>query len=94
MKISDDTRLLLQILQRAYPWARYVSRSRGEFKWSAGALRLHEKQPEATGKGFAPTGRCVELPPELLPEVPEGVMVRIETLLESEVEDDDLQRKV
>ena len=87
MKISDDTRLLLQILQRTYPWARYVSRSRGDVTRSRGALRLHEKQPEATEKGFAPTGQSVELPTELLPEVPEGVMVRIETLLEASTDE-------
>lgn len=84
MTISDDTRLLLQILQRAYPWARYVSRSRGDVTRSIGALRLHEREPEVTERGFAPTGQCVELPPELLPEVPEGVMARIETMMEAE----------
>lgn len=50
---------------------------------SIGALRLHELMPIVTEKGFMPTGQCVELPPELLPEVPEGVMVRIETLMEA-----------
>ena len=89
MKISNDTRLLLQILRHTYPWARYVSRSRGDVTRSVGALRLHETMPEATEKGFVPTGWCVELPPEFLPEVPEGVMVGIETLMESEVKNDD-----
>lgn len=86
MTISNDTRLLLQILHRAYPWARYVSRSRGDVTRSIGALRLHEKQPEATEKGFVPTGQNVELPTELLPEVPEGVMVGIETLTEADTD--------
>ena len=85
MRISDDTRLLLQLLNRVYPWARYVSRSQGGLvTGTTGALRLHERQPEATATGFAPTGQCVELPTELLPEVPEGVMVGIETLMEVE----------
>lgn len=86
MKISDDTRLLLQILQRAYPWARYVSRSRGDVTRSVGALRLHELMPLVTGKGFVPTGQSVELPMELLPGVPEGVMARIETLMEADTD--------
>ena len=84
MTISSDTRLLIQILQRAYPWARYVSRSRGDVTRSIGALRLHETMPEATEKGFVPTGQNVELPTELLPDFPEGVMMRIETLLEAD----------
>ena len=83
MTISDDTRLLLQILRRVYPWARYVSRSRGDVTRSIGALRLYELMPLVTEKGFMPTGQCVELPPELLPEVPAGVMVGIGTLLEA-----------
>lgn len=87
MKISDDTRLLLQILQRAYPWARYISRSRGDVTRSIGALRLHELMPIVTEKGFAPTGQCVELPTEILPEVPEGVMVGIETLMEENTDE-------
>lgn len=82
MTISDDTHLLLQILQRTYPWAEYVSRSRGDVTRRIGALRLHEAPPLVTEKGFVPTRLSVELPPEMLPEVPEGVMVRIETLLE------------
>ena len=82
MTISSDTRLLLQILKRTYPWARYVSRSRGDVTRSVGALRLHELMPIVTEKGFVPTGQCVELPTELLPEVTDGVMVRIETLME------------
>ena len=87
MTISDDTRLLLQILRRVYPWARYVSRSRGDVTRSVGALRLHELMPLVTEKGFVPTGQNVELPTELLPEVPEGVMVRIETLLEASADE-------
>ena len=86
MTISKDTRLLIQILQRAYPWARYVSRSRGDVTRSVGALRLHEMMPIVTEKGFVPTGQGVELPPELLPEVPEGVMVGIETLTEADTD--------
>ncbi len=84
MTISDDSRLLLQILRRAYPWARYVSRSRGDVTQSVGALRLHETMPDATEKGFAPTGQYEDLPPGLLPEVPEGVMARVETLMEDD----------
>lgn len=83
MTISNDTRYLLQILRRVYPWARYVSRSRGDVTRSIGALRLHELMPIVTENGFVPTGQNVELPPELLTEVPEGVMVRIETLMEA-----------
>lgn len=84
MTISSDTRLLLQILRRAYPWDKYVSRSRGDVTRSVGALRLHERQPETTEKGFAPAGQYEDLPPGLLPEVPEGVMMEIETLMEVE----------
>ena len=73
----------LDVVPPAGEWT--VTRSRGDSVRNPGALRLHWTMPEVTDGGFAPTGRFVELAPELLPEVPEGVMMKIDTLLAQDV---------
>lgn len=85
MNISEDSKALLELYRRQYPGVAYVTRSRGDSVRNPGALRLHWTMPEVTDGGFAPTGRFVELAPELLPEVPEGVMMKIDTLLTQDV---------
>lgn len=81
MRVSEDSRRFVGILQRAFPWARYVSRSFGGITRSVGALRVHEVLPEATqAGGFMPLGRCLELPAGLLPEVPAGVVMDLREL--------------
>lgn len=78
MTLSQHSRDVIDLLRRAYPWARYVSRGTGD----NAVLTLHERDPDVTHGGLVPTGVHAEIACELLPEIPESVTIKIEAITE------------